>query len=313
MSRRDVVRNGNSEFARAVVSGLSRRPRHIPCRFLYDRRGSELFEQICRLEEYYPTRTECALLARHAGEVAALIGKPPRLVEFGGCTPAKARYLFDAARPRAYLPVDICHEALTESVLQLARERPTLPVTPIHADFTRPFRLPAGDGPVLGFFPGSTIGNMQPAEAVRFLQRIRRLLGRDGALLVGVDLKKADERLFAAYNDASGVTSAFILNLIERINRELHGDFDPAGFAHSALYHAGRGKVEIYIISRREQIARAAGRSFRFHRGDAIHAEDSHKYSVGEFQSLARQAGLQPAAAWCDVDRLFSLHFLRPH
>jgi len=312
MSRREPDRRPDPEFRSAVLRGLARRPRRIPCRFLYDRRGAELFEEICTLEEYYPTRTECRLLERHASEIAHLAGRHPRLLEFGGCTPAKARYLLDAARPRAYLPVDICRESLAASMVELAQERPELAVLPIHADFTRHFVLPPGDGPLLGFFPGSTIGNMVPAQAVRFLARSRRILGRDGALVVGVDLKKSPDRLFAAYNDARGVTAAFILNLITRINRELGGDFDLGGFGHSALYHAGHGKVELHIVSHRRQIAQAAGRSFAFERGDSIHAEDSHKYSVAEFQHLARHAGFRPQAVWCDPDRLFSLHYLRP-
>lgn len=312
MSRRQAPHPSRSEFARAVLGGLSRRPRRIPCRFLYDQRGAELFDEVCTLDEYYLTRTECALLAGHADDIAGLAGVRPRIVEFGGCTPAKARYLFDAAKPAAYLPVDICHEALTESMLHLASDRPGLRVQPIHADFTRPFRLPPGEGPLLGFFPGSTIGNMMPTEAVGFLTRIRRLLGRDGTMLIGVDLKKAPERLFAAYNDARGITSAFILNLIGRINRELGGDFDLTGFAHTALYHAGLGKMELHIVSCRDQVAHVDGHAFRFRRGDAIHAEDSHKYSIAEFQELARRAGFRAEAAWSDGEDLFSLHFLRP-
>jgi len=304
-------RRPDPEFRTAVLRGLSRRPRSIPCRFLYDRRGAELFEEICGLDEYYPTRTEIALLHRHAGDIAALVGRHPRILEFGGCTPDKVGPLLDALAPSAYLPVDICADSLAASRVRLAEERPGLTMVPIHADFTRPFTLPAGEGALLGFFPGSTIGNMTPSQAVRFLARLRRLLGGDGALLVGVDLKKPSERLFAAYNDRRGVTAAFILNLIARINRELDGDFDLAGFAHSALYHAGRGRMELHIVSRRRQFAHAAGQNFAFERGDAIHAENSHKYAIGEFQQLARRAGLTPTAAWSDAEGLFSLHLLK--
>lgn len=312
MSRRSLQRHVDPDFHSAVLKGLRRRPRHIPCRFLYDHRGAALFDEICRLEEYYPTRTECALLSRHAGDIAQLAGQGRRIVEFGGCSPTKARLLFDATKPRAYLPVDICREALAESAIGLADEMPGLSVQAIHADFTKPFRLPPGDGAVLGFFPGSTIGNMAPRQAIGFLRRTRRLLGRDGSMLVGVDLKKSHERLYAAYNDTRGITSAFILNLIERINRELGGDFDVTGFGHSAIYNAGHGRMELHIVSRRDQVAHAAGQRFIFRRGDAIHAEDSHKYSLGEFQTLARQAGFAPIAAWSDTDGLFSLHYLRP-
>ncbi len=303
----------SDKFRSAVLRGLARRPRRIPCRFLYDRRGAELFDEICGLDEYYPTRTECALLARHSSEVAMLLERRrPRLVEFGGCTPAKARYLLETTRPRAYLPIDICREALANYASELSRERPGLAVLPIHADFMRPFDLPPGDGPVLGFFPGSTIGNMPPEQAIRFLARVRHQLGRDGAMLIGVDTKKAHERLYAAYNDARGVTSAFILNLVERINRELDGDLDLRNFAHSALYNAGRGRMELHIVSRRRQVVHVAGRAYRFGCGESIHAEDSHKYSMEEFQALARRAGFRPIAVWCDAERLFSLHFLQP-
>jgi len=312
MSRRDLLHRSDPEFRAAVLRGLARRPRHIPCRFLYDRRGAELFEEICGLDEYYQTRTETHLLDRYASEIAALTGTCPRLLEFGGCTPAKARPLLDATRAQGYLPVDICRESLAQSVVTLAEERPALVVNPIHADFTRPFPLPPGAGPLLGFFPGSTIGNMRPPQAVAFLARARRLLGRDGAMLVGVDLKKSAERLFAAYNDARGVTAAFILNILDRINAEMNGDFDRDGFSHSALYNAGRGRVELHIVSRRDQLAHAAGQSFVFRRGDAIHVEDSHKYTLAEFRALARRAGFHPQAVWCDAEGLFSLHFLRP-
>ena len=300
------------QFRRAVLTGLSRRRRRIPCRFLYDHRGAQLFDEICGLAEYYPTRTECRLLADHAGEVAALMSGRPRILEFGGCTPTKASYLFDALFPAAYLPIDICPESLAIARRLLAVERPDLEVVPICADFTRPLRLPAGRGPLLGFFPGSTIGNMSPQQALRFLGLARRMLAGDGGLLIGVDLKKSHDRLYAAYNDPRGVTAAFILNLLDRINSELEGDFDRDSFAHTALYNAGSGRVELHLVSRRRQIARVAGRPFQFRRGDAIHTEDSHKYTIEEFQTLARHAGFRPTAAWCDEERLFSLHFLRP-
>jgi dimethylhistidine N-methyltransferase len=298
------------EFRAAILAGLGRRPRRIPCRFLYDRQGSALFEQICGLEEYYLTRTEHALLYRHAGDLRQWIGPRPRILEFGGCTPGKARYLFDALDPTAYLPVDICREALAGSVAVLRRDYPELSVHPIHADFTRPIPVPQGAQPMLGFFPGSTIGNMRPAGAIAFLRRVRRVLGKTGAMLIGVDLKKDPALLHAAYNDSRGITAAFILNLIGRINRELDGDFDLGGYAHAARYNAAAGRVELHIVSLRDQVARAAGAAFHFLAGDRIHTEDSHKYSVEEFQALARRAGFDAAACWRDEDDLFSIHLL---
>ena len=301
----------DEEFRDAVVRGLTQRPLHIPCRFLYDAEGSALFAQICELDEYYVTRTETALLARLAPALATLIEPGARILEFGGCTPAKARFLFDALAPSAYLPVDICAPALDASVSDLARNFPALRVYPIHADFTTAFTVPPGPGPLLGFFPGSTIGNMRRRAAISFLSRVRALLGPGGSLLSGVDLKKDVRILEAAYDDARGVTRAFILNVIARIRRELDSNLDPAWFSYRARYHARHGRMEMHLVCERDIEARVAGVEFRLARGERIHIEDSHKYAVDEFQGMARSAGYGAMQVWTDPRELFSIHLLR--
>lgn len=302
-----------TDFRQAVLAGLARPDKRIPCRYLYDDHGSRLFERICELPEYYLTRTEMALLARHAGDVAALAGPRCRVVEFGAGSSRKVRLLLTALdHPAAYVPVDVSGDFLTAQAERLRQDHPGLVVTPVIADFLGTFDLPAGSGHgrTLGFFPGSTIGNLLPAEARGFLRRSRRLLGPDSLMLVGVDLRKSAAILEPAYDDAAGVTAAFSLNLLARINRELGGDFDLDGFRHSAVWDEARGCVAIHLISRRDQVVRVAGERLRFAEGEGIHIEDSHKYGVEDFQDLARAAGWAPAAAWTDPHHLFSLHVL---
>lgn len=301
----------DEDFRDAVLEGLTQRPRRIPCRFLYDAEGSALFARICELDEYYVTRTETALLARVAPEIATLVEPGARILEFGGCTPAKARFLFEALAPSVYLPVDICAPALETSVSELAREFPALPVHPIHADFTTAFAVPSGPGALLGFFPGSTIGNMRRRTAISFLSRVRALLGAGGSLLIGVDLKKDVRILEAAYDDAQGVTAAFILNVIARIGRELDSNLDPSWFRYRARYHARHGRMEMHLICQRDIEARIAGVELRLARGERIHIEDSHKYGIDEFQGMARSAGFRDLHVWTDPRALFSIHLLR--
>lgn len=302
-------------FRAAVLDGLSRPDKRIPCQFLYDQRGAALFEEICRLAEYYPTRVELGLLNRHAAMIAAAAGCGARLVEFGAGSDRKARILLAAMdRPAEYVPVDVSREHLARSVASLSADRPGLRVTPVFADFLSEFALPppVATGRTIGFFPGSTIGNLQPAEAIAFLRRSARLVGRHGAMLVGVDVKKDEAVLNAAYNDAKGVTAAFNLNLLVRINRELAGTFDIAAFDHSARYNAREGRMEIHLVSRRRQAVRVCGRTFRFDRREPIHTEYSYKYSPEEFGWLAEQGGFATERTWVDSDALFSLHYLRP-
>jgi len=302
-------------FRDAILGGLGRRQKSIPCRFLYDERGSDLFEQICELPEYYLTRTEMALLAERADEIGRLAGRHAQLIEFGSGASRKVRLLLDAlAEPAAYVAIDISREPLRRAAEEVAADFPDVPVVAVCADYLQPLRLPAlparGEGRRLGFFPGSTIGNFVPDEAVDFLAGCRRVVGRGGAMLVGVDLKKDPAVLDAAYNDSAGITAAFNLNLLERINRELDADFDLDRFAHEAFYNQAAGRIEIYIRSLADQIVTVAGRAIRFAAGERIHTEDSCKYSIGEFQRLAGRAGFRPVRHWTDADDLFSMHLL---
>ncbi len=304
----------SGEFAQAVFAGFASMPRSIPCRFFYDAAGSELFEEIAKLDEYYPTRIEAALLEAHAGEIAELAGPSRVLIEFGSGSSRKTSLLIGALKNvAAYVPIDIAAESLKEAAGWLLERHPRLTILPLISDFTRTRALPllARGRKKLGFFSGSTIGNLTREEARAFLANAARLLGDGSYFLIGVDLKKALSILLPAYNDAKGVTAAFNLNLLARINRELHGDFDLSRFAHDAVYNETDGRVEMYLVSRARQTAHVLGRAFAFAEGERIHTENSHKYTVDEFQALARRAGWRPVKAWVDPERLFSLHLLR--
>jgi dimethylhistidine N-methyltransferase len=304
----------DDDFADAVLAGLARKPRSIPCRFLYDARGSELFEEITKLDEYYPTRTETALLETYGPEIASLTGRGRVLVEFGSGSSRKTSLLLTALGDvPAYVPIDIAAESLREAAEWLSGQHAGLTILPVIADFTATRALPpvARGKKLLGFFSGSTIGNLSHDEARAFLASAARLLGPGSAFLIGVDLKKPASILVPAYDDAKGVTAAFTLNLLARINRELDGTFDPARFAHEAIYNAKAGRIEIYIKSLAEQIVRVGARAFAFAEGERIHTENSHKYTVAEFQALARACGWQPVKVWTDAADLFSLHLLR--
>lgn len=304
---------GEASFRDAVLTGLSGRQKSIPCRFLYDARGSELFEIICDLPEYYLTRAETRILEDNAAEIASLVGPEGQLVEFGSGASRKVRILLEALeRPAAYVALDISREMLRTAADALAADFPDLPIVAVCADYMRPLDLP----PLpkargrLGFFPGSTIGNFTRVEAVDFLRGCLKVVGQGGAMLVGVDLRKDPELLRRAYNDRAGVTAAFTLNLLERINRELGGDFDLARFAHEAIYDEAAGRIEIYIRSLADQIVTVSGRAIRFSEGERIHTEDSCKYTVEEFHQLAARAGFRPKRTWTDRERLFSVHLL---
>ena len=295
-----------------VLQGLGARPRRLAPKYFYDEQGSRLFDAICELPEYYPTRTEMGILESCAAEVARMAGPEATLIEFGSGASRKIRLLLEAMRPRRYLGIDISREFLRESVQRLAQDYPWLEVHAACADFMQDFELPdgTGEGRKLAFFPGSTIGNFEPHEALAFLQRVRRLVQPDGALLIGVDLKKDPEVLHAAYNDSAGLTAAFNLNLLQRLRAELGAEVNPQGFKHRAFYNAARGRIEMHLVSRRAQEIRVHGRRFHFEPGESIHTENSYKYSLEEFHALARRAGLQPRQAWLDSARLFSVHYL---
>jgi L-histidine Nalpha-methyltransferase len=306
---------GEESFREAVIFGLARAWKAIPCKFFYDARGSALFEEICALPEYYPTRTEIAILEENATAIAAPMGRDCHLIEFGSGASRKVRILLRALdRPAAYVPIDISREHLQQAANSLAAEFPDLPVVAVCADYSRPLTLPlptAGSGKRVGFFPGSTIGNFEPAAAASFLRNCARIVGPGSEMLVGVDLRKDPEILEAAYNDSSGVTAAFNLNLFERINRELDGNLDIARYEHFAFYNDIRGRVEIYIRSLADQEVEIGGCCLHFARGELIHTEYSYKYSIPEFQALAARAGFAPVAVWTDRNDLFSVHRLR--
>jgi dimethylhistidine N-methyltransferase len=302
-------------FGRDVLDGLSRQQKTLPCRYFYDARGSELFEEITELAEYYPTKAEIALLEAHAGEMAAVAGPGCALIEFGSGSSRKTDILLRALPDlAAYVPIDISEAALSGAVARLAREFPELRVLPVHGDFNAELKIPASlrAAKRLGFFPGSTIGNFEAGEAAAFLHRARALLGANSAFIVGADLKKDVATLIRAYDDSAGVTAAFNLNLLARINRELGGDFDLDGFEHLALYNEEAGRIEMHLRALRPQVVTVAGRRFSFAQGETIHTENSHKYSIAEFQSLARSAGWEPKAVWTGDAALFSVHYLAP-
>jgi dimethylhistidine N-methyltransferase len=303
---------GGDSFADHLLTGLRKSPKEIACKYFYDEAGSRLFEQICELPEYYQTRTEMALLARHAGEIAALMGENVEIVEFGAGSLRKVRILLDAARgPRAYTPLDISGDYLSEVVRALAADYPALALRPLVGDFTRPLEIPAlaGDPRRAGFFPGSTIGNFKPDAAMALLRRMRSTLN-GGGLLIGVDLVKDPVRLHAAYNDAGGVTALFNKNLLARANRELEADFDLEGFAHYAPYNAAAHRIEMYLVSLKRQSVSLCGQRFDFAQGEPVHTEDSHKYTIESFREMACRAGFNPRAVWTDEDRLFAVHWL---
>ncbi len=317
MNRRQSLRTESAtideEFAAAVLAGLSAAPKRLPCRYFYDARGSELFEEITELEEYYPTRTELAILREHAGELAERAPPGAVLVEFGSGSSRKTEVLLDAMpNLGAYVAIDVSASALGGARRRLEACYPRLRVITRTGDFRMPLDLPVelADAPRLGFFPGSTIGNLTREEAVRLMGDMRRTLGAGARLVIGADLLKDEARLLRAYDDAKGVTAAFNLNLLARINRELGADFDLAGFAHEAYFDAGQSRIEMRLVSLRGQEAHVLGRRFAFAPQERIHTEYSHKYTVEDFQALARRAGWSRVAVWRDAELLFSVHEL---
>jgi len=305
---------GQDEFLAQVHAGLARRRRSIPPKFFYDATGSALFERICETPEYYPTRTEAGILAAGGEEMAALLGTACALLEFG-CgsavkTPALLRHFDDGA---LYVPIDICRPQLDASALRIAELHPGIRVRAVCGDYTELTHVPGArehGGRRVIFFPGSTIGNHTPSQARRLLQHAARLTGPDGAMLVGVDCKKDHGLLNAAYNDAAGVTAAFNLNLLARMQRELGAAVERDGFAHYAFYNPLRSRVEMHLVSRRDQVIDLPGAGYRIGAGESIHTENSYKYAPAEFQDLARSAGWTADKYWTDADGLFAVHYL---
>ena len=301
-------------FLDDVLAGLLAEPKRLPPKYFYDEIGSELFQRITALPEYYLTRTEIGILEARAGELAQLIPADAAVVEFGAGSSAKTRILLRAApHISAYAPVDISGTFLAAETARLRKEMPDLRVLPVAADFTKQFALPKelGDRPRVGFFPGSTIGNLEPHEANTLLRQAAAILGPGALLVIGVDLVKDPDILTAAYNDKAGITAAFNLNLLMRINHELGGEFNPASFRHHACYNSEQGRIEMHLVSLTRQKVRACGKSFDFRRGETIHTENSYKYTVESFRSRARGAGWTSAATFLDPQNYFSVHALR--
>ncbi|HJT41139.1 MAG TPA: L-histidine N(alpha)-methyltransferase [Sphingobium sp.] len=296
-------------FRRDILAGLSREPKATPPVWFYDQRGSELFEAITDLPEYYPTRTETALLERHAADFAGAVGPGRAVVEFGAGSARKTPHLLRAIDPAAYVPIDISGDFLHSSSAALASAFPGLPVLPVVGDFNASLSLPAAISghPRLGFFPGSTIGNMEPDAAVDLLRAMRHLLGEGAMLLIGMDRIKDRDRLIAAYDDAAGVTAAFNLNLLARINRELEGDLPLDSFVHRAIWNDDKARIEMHLEALRPLHFHVAGQCFHMAPGETIHTESSHKYGARDERLLLRAGGWEPSREWTDAEGLFSL------
>jgi dimethylhistidine N-methyltransferase len=301
-----------SAFAREAIGDLSQRPKRLSPKYFYDATGSELFEAITRLPEYYPTRTELSILRDRGNDIAAIIPKGAALIEFGAGATTKVRLLLENCTIGAYVPVDISGDFLKAQADALRNDFPALSVYPVAADFTAPFALPDAVKamPKVGFFPGSTLGNFEPHEACAFLRSAGEILGKDARMVIGVDLEKDERVLYDAYNDAAGVTARFNLNVMVRINRELGGNFDTNAFMHRAIYNRDRHRIEMHLISKKAQTVRVLGRSFSFRAGETIHTESSYKYSLERFTALARGSGWTALESWTDPAGMFSVHAL---
>ncbi len=301
-------------FLDDVRRGLAAPRKVLPPKHFYDAEGSRLFEEICDLPEYYPTRTEMAIMRERIPEIARLLGPDIELIELGSGASVKTRLLIEQARPALYVPIEIADEALRNASVSLAEHFPWLHICAVRADFSRPLRMPSFTGArvklKVAYFPGSTIGNFMPEDAVALLRNVRDLTGSGGRLLIGVDLKKDRRMLEAAYDDAAGVTARFNLNLLARINRELEGDFQLQRFRHKAFYDERVGRIEMHLESVYAQFAHVAGQRYDFKPGETIHTENSYKYTVPEFQALARRARFEPQHAWTDARNLFSVHLM---
>jgi dimethylhistidine N-methyltransferase len=312
-ARRYEPSEAEGNFAQDVIAGLTARPKRLSPKYFYDATGARLFEDITLLPEYYPTRAELSILRDNAAAIARLVPEGAALVEFGSGSSMKARILLSAApKIAAYVPVDISSEMLTQEADDVRRDFPQLKVLPVEADFTKPFRLPSSiaELPLIGFFPGSTIGNFEPHEASSFLRHARQILGVGSALIIGFDLVKDAPVLNAAYNDSAGITGKFNLNLLRRINRELDANFDLSGFCHQAFYNSERHRIEMHLASKKRQKVRVAGRLIDFRAGETIHTENSYKYTLESFGALARGSGWTSSAVWTDANKYFSVQAL---
>ena len=310
----DPRQSALSQFRADVLRGLRLPAKELPCKYFYDEAGSELFERITELDEYYPTRTEMQIMRRHVAEMARRLGPRCHLIEYGSGAGVKTRLLLEQLiEPAAYVPVDMSAEYLRRSAQALAAEFPNVEVTPLCADFTQIVRVPEPRRKASArvvYFPGSTIGNFTPDETVVLLQRAAALCGQRGGMLLGLDLQKDPKVIEAAYNDARGVTADFNLNILVRINRELHADFKIDAFGHRAVYNRRARRVEMYLDSRREQCVRLADEMFRFRAGEPIRTEYSYKFDPQAFDSLARTAGFTMEEVWTDERQYFAVAYL---
>jgi dimethylhistidine N-methyltransferase len=312
--RPDGVRDTTSAFETDVIEGLTATPKRIPAKYFYDAAGSELFQQITELPEYYPTRTELQILTTQRQQIGALLPTGAALIEFGSGSTEKARIVLQAAAFAVYVPVDISGDFLAEEVTRLKRDMPQLVILPVAGDFVDPFVLPAEarSRPRVGFFPGSTIGNFEPFQACAFLRHIAGVLGAGATLIVGVDLVKDPETLFKAYNDSQGITARFNRNMLARMNRELCANFDACAFEHHAFYNRELSRIEMHLASRKRQKVRVAGRTIELRAGETIHTENSYKYTIETFAALAQGAGWVSRAVFTDPRHYFSIHVLVP-
>jgi len=300
------------DFLMAVKAGLRQQPRSIPPKYFYDSRGSELFERICETPEYYPTRTEAGILTQFGAAMAESIGRSCLLIELGSGSASKTPLLLrHLASDAVYMPIDICQPHLLQSTLRLKTLFPEMQMQPVWADYMHLHTLPLGAAldhlRRVIFFPGSSIGNCTPAEALELLRQAATLAGDDGALLIGVDAKKAEAVLHAAYNDAAGITADFNLNLLRRMQQELDAQLAIEGFAHQAFYNQVQGRIEMHLVSKGNQFIELDGERFEFAAGDSIHTENSYKYTAAEFQQLAAQAGWRTDSCWADAEGWFNV------
>src|SRR6058998_1069687 len=303
----------SSDFISDAIAGLSSNPRTLPCKYFYDERGAALFQKICDLPEYYITRTEIDILDRNRAEIASHLGPNIQLIGLGTGAGTKTRILIEALEsPTVYIPVDISEKQLLESTVLFQRIFPDLEILPVCADYLQPVVLPTPSRNAVRnivYFPGSTIGNFEPTEATEFLRRVANVTRKNGGLLIGVDLKKAQDVLEAAYNDSVGVTAQFNLNLLERINRELGADFDLDQWQHRAIYNSGAGRIEMHLLSEIDQFVHLDDQKFHFRRGEKIITEFSYKYAPEEFAALASKVGFEFVRMWTDDARLFGVFY----
>ncbi len=305
---------GEGELLREVIDGLRESRRRLDPKYFYDERGSKLFDRICRQPEYYLPRLETSILKARLPAFARGFGYHARVIEPGSGSSAKTRILLDALlAPATYVPVDISATHLDRAAQALRKRYPALQVLPVVADFTQPFDLPAGDRPfdrTLVFFPGSTIGNLEPKDAVRLLAAMGRMAGRYGAVVVGADLKKDPRVLEKAYNDAAGLTAQFNLNILAHLNERFAADFDLGSFSHFAFWNPRAGRIEMHLVSTREQTVSIGGTRIFINRDESIWTESCHKYEPAQFKTMARQASLKVDDVWTDPEKQFSVQIL---